>query len=66
MLDYHIMICYKSHGICATDKCAPFDKDSFTVRIPIMAEFIVCYWFCGVDLNKPLINHLSPQIKILC
>jgi len=21
-------------GICATDKCAPFNKDSFTVRIP--------------------------------
>ena len=52
-------------GICATDKCAPFDKDSFTVRIPIMEEFIICYWFCGVDLNKPLINHVSPQIIVL-
>lgn len=28
-----LIIC-KVFGICATDKCVPFDKDSFTVRIP--------------------------------
>ena len=28
-----LIIC-QVFGICATDKCVPFDKDSFTVRIP--------------------------------
>ena len=28
-----LIIC-QDFGICATDKCVPFDKDSFTVRIP--------------------------------